>query len=316
MAVSDDSNFLPKDLTEVEEFYFSKKENYDLSIDFYITSFEQTIKILMRDYGPAIYSDLTLLLREIIISKINYLRIVEQNIFNRTGKKIKFEEALDPYEALDMFISYPKIVQHESFFFYTMSSDWKLVYGEGIVTHLAKLFLAFHRIFSYQYKSLYNYLEHAFEEKYNHSETFFSVEQLISNLQHEAMLIEKNEKEKTLEEEISKLNSVEIYHKPINTIYKKLSLLLDPEIMEDINNLISYTYIRSDYATASNTKMIEDLVNKELEKEDKKLKVKIDNKFKYRRSEIESEKDSSGFQYNSAVNFIVNIEKEEDANNS
>lgn len=206
--------------------------NLELSKEFYNEAFYQTIEILMKDYGSAIYRDLCFLLRQLTLSRISYQRLVMRDLMRDCNMNIYLEVDLDPYQALDLFIARPRCTQHNSRIFSFITSDWNLRFGNKIKPQLAKLEQANTKLFMYQTQKLYSIIESAYQIKMNHEGSFKLPEATIYELSADL------QDTGSLDYAITQLTGAEVYKNHCQTLIKNLNTKLSMEDQQQLKELL------------------------------------------------------------------------------
>ncbi len=288
-------------------------DNYELSKDYYRETFYQTIKILMKEYGLWIRIDLTFLLRQLTLSKISYIRFVKQNILNSCGMEVSFYENLDPYEALDLFISRPNCPKHDPLIFKKITCDWNLKYGEKIIPQITKLSVAYQKMAIYQLAGLYRYLEESFGEKINLADSPYPGEEMITQLTK--LPVKDLDKEVDLNTEIENMSKDKFYKKRFDALYAKLLENPSDEFRADFYELIACSSRLNEFYFDNVMKGIKTTLNQNLKsKFGNQHKVEIDLHFKYLNNVVNPLQDEILQGYNALSSYSYDLKFTEEAN--
>ena len=278
------------------------KTNLELSQDFYKESFYKIIKTLMNEFGWFIHKDLTFLLRQVTLSRIACIRSNTEYIKNKHGIDLKFNEDLDPFEAVDMFISYPQCPEFDKQMFYRITQGWEHKYGTKVTPYLSELFLAIHRNERYLLKNMFDFINGTLGENFDLSSTTYTSEQLITNMTKDS----QSNEEISLEEELENLTSSKLHEKYLSDNLIKFATSLSEEqrtIFFGIQN--SSNRIAEKFLLDSLNCAAKDLNQQLKTKFGDEHEVTIDLKFKYI-DPINPEEEMS-FNYASSNSIVSNI---------
>ena len=113
---------------------FLESKSWCISTEFY-----DNLVQIMNDYGDDVNEDLCYMLRSVITNKICAYRSLAYCLQPTIKKdRLSFNEILDPYEALDLFIARPAIPQ-TLVFVTSIIQDWDLKYGSDFNDKVSKL---------------------------------------------------------------------------------------------------------------------------------------------------------------------------------
>lgn len=263
----------------------SAETNLELSRQFYNQTLYKTVERLIKTCGKNIYQDLCFLLRQMTLSRVAYQKSVERDILRDCGVNIKLEIELDPYESLDLFIARPRSYSYNPNHFGFITSGWEFKYGTSIKQELAKLEQANQRLFFYQAKKIFDYIEAAFGKDLELHKSIMNPEVILESLTlTNEVSIESSgdESKKSLDSEIKRFSNKQFYVDRFTKLLNDLASKLDPEEREQLDELFMLLTRIEEFNVEQAFAMIASSVDKGIkEKFGVELEAKLDVKYKY-----------------------------------
>lgn len=293
----------------------SSETNLELSRQFYNQTLYNTINSLINTYGKNIHQDLCFLLRQLIISRVAYQKSVERDILRDCGANIKLEIELDPYESLDLFIARPRSYSYNPNQFGFITSGWELKYGNRIKQELAKLEQANQRLFFYQAKKIFDYIEIAFGTDLELHKSITNPEVILESL---SLMTEDDSGlagDESLDSEIKQLTSKQFYMDRFTNLLNELSGKLCAEEREQLDELFVLLSRIEEFNVEQALVTVASSVDKGIkEKFGSHLEAHLDLKYKYidqRFSKHSDVNSSSCLRTNISTEFMI-VEKDKE----